>query len=165
MKTKISRSHSSNIKKRDSNANARYRPAIFVVIYKLDRETNKPIYLLLKREKHWKGWEFTKGGIEKGETEKQTLLREVKEECGLKILKIGKYKEKGKYKYPADFKGRPSFIGQTYSLYSVQIKEGKVKIDKREHSDFKWLDFTGARKIITYNNQKKCLSIVNSSLL
>jgi 8-oxo-dGTP pyrophosphatase MutT (NUDIX family) len=149
---------------KDSTKTNKYRPAIFVIVYKIDNYSNKPLYLLLKRKKHWKGWEFTKGGIEKGETEKQTLLREVKEECGLKILKIRKYEEKGKYKYPTNFKERPGFIGQTYSLYSVQVGGGEVKIDKREHSDFKWLDFARARKIITYNNQKKCLKIVNKSL-
>jgi len=142
----------------------KFRPAIFIVVYKLDKSSNKPIYLLLKRKKHWKGWEFTKGGIEKGETEKETLKREVKEECGLKILKIKKYKIRGKYKYPNSFKKRPGFTGQTYSLYSAQVGEGKVKIDKREHSDFRWLDFAGARKVITYDNQKKCLAIVNRSL-
>ena len=145
--------------------NQKYRPAIFIVIYKLKKETNKPRYLLLKRKKHWKGWEFTKGGIEKGENEIKTLRREIKEECGLKILKTKKYRVKGKYKYPSNFKARPGFIGQTYSLYSVQVEEGKVKIDKREHSGFKWLDFANAKKIITYNNQKKCLGIVHNSLL
>jgi len=142
-----------------------YRPAIFIVIYCIDSSSNKPLYLILKRKKHWKGWEFTKGGVEKGETEKQTLLREVKEECRLKILKIKKYKIRGRYKYPQLFKKRPGFIGQTYSLYSVGVREGKVKIDKREHSGFKWLDFTSARKVITYDNQKKCLGVVNDSLL
>ena len=66
----------------------KYRPAIFVVVYRIDKHSNKPLYLLLKRKKHWKGWEFPKGGVEKGETERETLLRELKEECGLKILKI-----------------------------------------------------------------------------
>jgi len=143
----------------------KYRPAIFVVVHKIDKRSNKPLYLLLKRKKHWKGWEFTKGGVEKGETEKETLLREIKEECGLKILKIKKYQIMGKYKYPTSFKKRPGFIGQTYSLYSAQVEEGKVKIDKREHSGFKWLDFSDAKKIITYNDQKKCLGIVHDSLL
>jgi len=142
----------------------KFRRAIFTVLYRIDKHSNKPIYLLLKRKKHWKGWEFTKGGIEKGESEVKTLKREIKEECGLKILKIKKYKMGGKYKYPSWFKERPSFIGQTYSLYSAQVREGKVRIDKREHSGFKWLDFTSARKIITYKNQKKCLDIVNRKI-
>ena len=143
----------------------KYRFAIFIVVYKLDKETNKPVYLLLKRKKHWKGWEFPKGGLERGENERKTLLREIKEECGLKIIKIRQYGVGGKYKYSKSFKARPAFIGQTYSLYSVQVGEGKVKIDKREHSNFKWMDFVKARKIITYNNQRKCLGIVHSSLL
>ena len=141
-----------------------YRPAIFAVVYLLDKHSNKPVYLLLKRKKHWKGWEFPKGGVEKGENKLKTLKREIKEECGLKIIKIIRYGIKGKYNYPKNFKKRPGFTGQTYSLYSVQVREDKVKIDKREHSGFKWLNFASARKIITYKNQKKCLGIVNQKI-
>jgi len=143
----------------------KYRPAIFIVVYHMNKHLKQLIYLILKRKKHWKGWEFPKGGVEKGESEIKTLKREIKEECGLNIIKIKRYGIGGKYKYPKNFKERPGFIGQTYSLYSVQVKEGKVKIDKREHSDFKWLDFNSAKKIITYNNQRKCLRIVHDSLL
>jgi 8-oxo-dGTP pyrophosphatase MutT (NUDIX family) len=142
----------------------KYRPAIFIVIYRIDTSSKNPLYLLLKRKKHWKGWEFPKGGVEKGENMLKTLKREIKEECGLKIIKIKRYGIGGKYKYPPNFKARPAFIGQTYSLYSAQVGEGKVKIDRREHSGFRWLDFTGARKIITYSDQKKCLSIVNKKI-
>jgi len=150
---------------KNSIKTSKYRPAIFIVVYRQDKSSNKPVYLLLKRKKHWKGWEFPKGGIEKGENMLKTLKREIKEECGLKIVKITKYDIGGKYNYPKKFNDRPGFIGQTYSLYSVQVKEDWVKIDKREHSGFKWLDFDGAKKLITYKNQKKCLSIVHNSLL
>src|SRR3989344_1001102 len=95
-----------------------YRKAVFVVIYK--KQDNKIQYLILKRKLHWKGWEFTKGGVENGETEMFTVIREVKEETGLNAVKIINHKKKGKYNYKKIIPNRP-YLGQTYSLYSAQV--------------------------------------------
>ena len=134
------------------------RPAIFAVVYS---EGKKLEYLILKRKKHWVGWEFPKGKIEFLETKKMAVRREVKEETGLKILKIKKFNVKGLYHYKKKLKDRPKYIGQTYHLFVVKVKKGNVKIDEREHSGFKWVKFAEAGKKITWENQKKCLRIVN----
>ncbi len=140
----------------------RYRKAVFIATYvKID---NKIKYLILKRKLHWKGWEFPKGGLKKFETEKQGLIREIKEETGLKILKIKKFNIHGKYRYKKRFADRTGIIGQSYVLYGVEAKKGKVKIDRKEHSGYKWLEFENAIKRLTHNNQKKSLRIVNNSL-
>lgn len=144
--------------------NHKYRKAIFVVIYYID-ENNNPIYLLLKRKLHWTGWEFTKGGIEKGESKEQAAKREAYEESGLKIIKLKKFKVNGKYRYEKILKDRGDFIGQTYSLFAGEIRKGKVKFDKKEHSAFAWLDFKKAIKKLTWPNQKRCLKIVNRWLV
>jgi len=145
----------------------KYRPAVFVVVYK--KQYGKIFYLLLKRRKHWIGWEFTKGGIEQGEDIIKAVKREIFEESGLKPKKIIKFRIKGKYKYHKLFKDRPGFMGQKYQLFSglVDDKPGKtkVKLDKKEHSDWKWLEFNSAIKLLTHKNQKRCLSIVNNYLL
>jgi len=140
------------------------RKAVFIVTYKKDVKKNVS-YILLKRHKHWKGYEFPKGGIEKGENLLQTVKREVKEETGLKIIKIKKYPIKGYYLYPNMIRGRPEVAGQTYILFSAEVGEGKIKMDKREHSGFIWLPYGQAIKKLTWPNQKKCLTIVNRSLL
>ena len=56
-------------------------------------------------------------------------------------------------------------IGQTWKLFSVEVKKGKVKIDKREHSSFEWLSYESAMDKLTYENQKNCLEIVNKWVL
>jgi tRNA nucleotidyltransferase (CCA-adding enzyme) len=137
----------------------KYRKAVFVVIYK--KENNKTLYLILKRYKHWKGWEFAKGGIYDGETELETAKRELKEECGLKLKSIKNPNIKGKYKYPHQFPDRDGIMGQTYSLYSAEVYPGEVKIDKNEHSDYKWLEYKDALKTLSKQNQKVCLGIVS----
>jgi ADP-ribose pyrophosphatase YjhB (NUDIX family) len=63
----------------------KYRLAVFIVVYRRTKNFfgNKKIkYLLLKRKKHWVGWEFPKGGVDKGESPRETAIRETKEECG-----------------------------------------------------------------------------------
>ena len=141
----------------------KYRKGVFFVVYYLDKQNN-PTYLLQKRKLHWKGWEFPKGGVERFESKKKTIKRELKEETGLPLVKLTKFKEKGKYPYPKEFKDRKGITGQTYTLYSVEVKKGKLKLDKKEHYSAKWLKFDNALKTLTHANQRKCLRIVNNSL-
>lgn len=142
----------------------KYRKAVFIVTYA--KVKNEIYYLILKRKLHWKGWEFPKGGLEKNESIINTIKRELKEETSLISLK-GKIKNlrvRGKYKYKLKYPDRPGFIGQSYSLYSAEVKKQKVKVDQREHSDYKWLKFEDAVKKLTFRNQKKCLGIVNKKV-
>lgn len=141
----------------------KYRKAVFIVTYAIEK--NKIYYLILKRKLHWKGWEFPKGGLEKGEKIINTIRREIIEETGLKTLKIKNFNFSGKYNYKRKYPDRPGFIGQSYSLYSVEVKKQEVKVDQREHSDYKWLKFEDALKRLTFRNQKECLSIVNDWLM
>ncbi len=141
----------------------KYRRGIFLVVY--SKENKRASYLILKRKLHWKGWEFPKGGIERNESVKKMIIRELKEETGKKALKIKKFNEMGKYKYKKLLKDRPGIMGQNYALYAVEIKFGKIKLDKIEHSGYKWLEFEDAEKRLTWPNQKKSLRIVNSWLV
>ena len=139
-----------------------YRKAVFIVTYS---KTKKGIeFILLKRKLHWKGWEFPKGGLEKWEEIRKAVVREVKEETGLKVLKVKKFNVFGKYKYSKKLEDRPGFVGQSYVLYSAEVRKRKVKVDGYEHNDFKWLSFEKALKKLTWGNQRKCLKMVNNSL-
>lgn len=140
----------------------KYRRGIFIVVYSIVKE--KPVYLILKRKLHWRGWEFPKGGKKFYETEKRAVKREVKEETGLGIIKIKKFSKRGKYRYKKDLVDRKGIIGQTYKLYVVEVKKGKVKIDKKEHSDYKWVGFNEAVKKLRWKNQKTCLKVVENWL-
>jgi 8-oxo-dGTP pyrophosphatase MutT (NUDIX family) len=139
------------------------RPSVFIVTYYLDKN-NSLIYLVQKRKKHWKGWEFPKGGIERFETKRHTVKRELKEETGLKPIKIKNHHKKGKWFYNQELKDRPGIKGQTWHLFSVQVKNGKLSIDKKEHYSLKWLPYSKALKILTHKNQKECLKFVNDWL-
>lgn len=137
----------------------RFRPGVFVVVYA--RGERGIEYLLLKRKKHWIGWEFSKGGIEKGESEIETAKREVKEETGLRVINIRKYNKSGKYLYDEKTCEDRKMDGQSYSLYSAEVVKGEVKIDKKEHSGFKWMSFKDAMHILTWKNQMECMKMVD----
>jgi len=141
---------------------SKYRQAVFIATY---AKTNEGIkYLILKRRHHWRGWEFPKGGINFSESKKSTVRREILEETGRKTLKVKKFNFHGKYDYKKKFTERKDFIGQAYYLYAAEIKYGKIKIDKMEHSTYVWLSFNEAVKKVTFRNQKKSLGIVNKWL-
>jgi len=139
-----------------------FRKGIVCVIYK--KEKNKILYLILKRKLHWKGWEFPKGGTEDKEATSKTILREIKEETGQKPFNIKNHNLKGSYKYKKQFRDRQDIIGQTYKLFSAEIKNKKIKIDTLEHSKYKWTIFKKAIKLLTYPNQRRCLRNVNKYL-
>jgi 8-oxo-dGTP pyrophosphatase MutT (NUDIX family) len=141
----------------------KFRKAVFAVAYCVN--TNKEIeYVILKRKKHWKGWEFPKGKIENFEFKRRTARREVEEETGLKVLKIKKFGTKGLYKYKKNLKDRPNIIGQTYTLFAVEVRKinEKIIVDKKEHDFGKWVSFDKAYKLLKWSNQNKCLKIVNN---
>jgi len=140
----------------------KYRKSVQIVVYKI--ETGKIFYLILHRKKHWNGFEFPKGGIEKGESELDAVKRETKEEAGLKIKKILRYNVRGKFDYPRELADRKGFIGQSYRLFSAEVFPGRVKIDKHEHSGYEWLGFKGAIKKLTHQEQKDCLKVVEKKL-
>ena len=141
----------------------KYRKAVFIVTYSLTEK--KLQYLILKRKLHWKGWEFPKGGINFFETKKTAVKRELLEETGLSpIGKIKKFDFKGRYNYNKKLSDRPNFRGQTFTLYAAHVKKAKIKPDKLEHSDYKWVSYDKALKMLKWPNQKKSLEIVNEWL-
>ncbi len=140
-----------------------YRKAVFIVTYRMEK--NRIFYLILKRKLHWHGWEFPKGGVERFEFKKGAVKRELREETGQSSNNIKKYPIKGKYQYHKILKDRPGYIGQEFGLYSAEIKNKKIIFDKREHSGYKWLSYKQALKKLTWQNQRKCLSIVNDYLI
>jgi 8-oxo-dGTP pyrophosphatase MutT (NUDIX family) len=139
-----------------------YRQGVFIVTYKKDKDGVR--YLLLKRKLHWKGWEFPKGGVEEGEDLLRAAKRECREESGLEPMVIERLPYHGKYRYHTKLKDRPGIYGQTWKLFAAKVKEGRVRVDKKEHSGFKWVDYKTAEKMLTWPNQKKCLKIVNKEL-
>jgi 8-oxo-dGTP pyrophosphatase MutT (NUDIX family) len=141
----------------------KWRRGVFIVAYRKKQVASgrwQVKFLIQKRKLHWKGYEFPKGGIEKSEGKIKTIKREILEETGLPIIKLKNHHKRGRYFYSKELKDRPGVVGQTWSLYSAEVGDGKVRIDQKEHSGHEWLGYREARKRLTYENQKECLGIV-----
>lgn len=136
-----------------------YRRAVFIITYKKPGK-----YLLLRRKLHWRGWEFPKGGIEHGEPQMLAAVRELKEETGNDSLALKKFNVFGRYVYDKKTARERGHAGQDYVLFAAEIKGKTIKLDKKEHSAYKWVSYKEALKTLTWPNQKKCLKVVNSVL-
>lgn len=132
-------------------------------------ENGKPLYLLLR---YFSGhWEFAKGHIEKGESNEETVKREVKEETGIKEIKIipgfkeyVKYFFRASYGLKAEEKKKAPWIFKLVVFYLAKTEETEVKISQ-EHKDFIWLPYEEALKKLTYKNAKEILKKAHNHLL
>lgn len=140
----------------------KYRKGVFCAIYAIEK--GKPIYLLLHRKLHWKGWEFCKGGLKANEKLENCAIREVREESGLKVINLEKFNIKGKFKYDEKTRRERKARGFSYILFSCRVARGKVKISRKEHDNYKWCNYDRAVKMLAWQNQKKCLKIANTGL-
>lgn len=103
-------------------------------------------------------WDFVKGKIEEGENNRQTVIRETKEETGISDLEfIEGFEEKINYNF--QFEGE--LIHKEVVFFLAKTKTNKV-IVSHEHLDYTWLDYENALKKITYQNAKNILSKVNN---
>ncbi|VVB79544.1 RNA pyrophosphohydrolase [uncultured archaeon] len=141
----------------------KYRKGVFIVTFA--RTSNGVEYLLLKRKLHWTGWEFPKGGIEKGEDTEKAVKRELKEETGLTPIRVRSMYVRGKYDYPKVFKDRPGIKGMQWKLFMAEVKKtDKIKLDSREHVGFKWVDFKTAKELVKFKEKKDSLKAIQSHL-
>ena len=102
-------------------------------------------------------WDFVKGKIEGGENNRQTAIREAKEETGINDLEfIEGFEEKINYNF--QFEGE--LIHKEVIFFLAKTKTSKVTVS-HEHLDYIWLDYENSLKKITYDNAKNILSKVN----
>ena len=115
------------------------------------RDGDKPTFLLL----HYTSghWDFPKGNIEKGESEKQAAIREVREETGISDMQlVDGFRQVVEYKYRH---GR-RLVSKEVVLFLAQTKTTRVILSD-EHVDYACLDYDGAIQKLTYPNARTIL--------
>jgi len=101
-------------------------------------------------------WDFVKGNIESGETYKQTVIREVKEETGITDISfVDGFEDKVEYYYQRDGKT----IHKEVVFFLVHTKTNEV-ILSHEHRGYIWLNFNDALKKLTYKTAKQLFNKV-----
>ena len=119
-------------------------------------------------------WEFAKGHIEEGESDEETIRREVEEETGIKDIKIiPGFKQYIKYFFrqykdnvsEEDRKNNKTpWIFKLVVFYVVQTNTKDVKISP-EHVGFVWLPIDEAIKKTTFKNSKILLKEADNFIL
>ena len=108
-------------------------------------------YLLLRYEAGH--WDFVKGNVEEGESEKETALRELKEETGIDDARlVGGFREKISYFY----KRQGATVYKEVVFFLTEAKNTKVRLSF-EHVAFDWLTYEEAMRKLTFKNARDVL--------
>lgn len=125
-----------------------YEKSCGAVIFR--RHSGNVEYLLIKNKKG-NNWGFPKGHMEVYETEKETAMREVKEETGLSVQLLDGFRTISEY-HP---KGR---ITKQVIFFVAEMTGENVVIQKSEIERFIWADYALAIKTFKFSNDKKVLA-------
>jgi bis(5'-nucleosidyl)-tetraphosphatase len=125
------------------------------VVFKRNGEVE---YLLLLYEAGH--WDYVKGQVEPNEGEKDTVLRELKEETGITDARfIEGFREEISYFYRREGKT----VYKQVVFFLIETKEGEVKLSY-EHVGYTWLNYETAMEKLTFANAKKVLAKANDFL-
>ncbi|HKV39601.1 MAG TPA: dihydroneopterin triphosphate diphosphatase [Blastocatellia bacterium] len=120
-------------------------------------------YLLLKRVETEGGyWQSITGSLERGETNSEAALRELKEETGfearldelidLDITNVFKIDPRWLQKY------EPGVTHNEETCYALEVRAGVPILNAAEHTAFSWTTFEVAMRMVYWESTKKGLA-------
>ena len=119
-----------------------------VVVFRTTHKVRE--YLLLY---HSSGhWDFPKGKMEKGESKRDTALRELKEEANITVTLIDGFQEELSY----IFRNQGELTKKTVYFFLGQAVDRDVTISY-EHEGFEWLPYQQAVERLTFKNAQLVL--------
>ena len=100
-------------------------------------------------------WAFPKGHAEKGETDIQTAMRELREETGIADaqLLVGVCLTENYL-----FKRSTQTIAKTVRYYIGLVKQRDVRIQAAEIKAYKWVNFEKASGLITFAESRRIIT-------
>lgn len=125
-----------------------YRPNVAAIIVSNEYPQVKQIFIA-ERSDLVGIWQFPQGGIDEGETPKEALYRELKEEIGTnKVDVIAEYPQWVSYDFPAHVAAKMApFAGQKQRYFLVKLKENaKINLDTK-HPEFTHYTFVGLEEL------------------
>ena len=123
----------------------KYRPNVAAVILS-NAYPFKCEFFVARRADLNDVWQFPQGGIDEGESPKEALLRELKEEIGTnKVEILSEYPEWLSYDFPSGAsKKLYPFDGQTQKYFLVRLARGARINLATKHPEFSEYKFIGA---------------------
>lgn len=124
----------------------------------LNGEGTELMYLILNYS--YGHWDFPKGNIEPGETETETVFREISEETGIQDIQIvDGFRQQISYKY----RKKSKLIDKTVIYYLAETKSREVVLSF-EHNNFGWYAFDQALEKLSFENSKRVLRVADQFL-
>jgi ADP-ribose pyrophosphatase YjhB (NUDIX family) len=123
-------------------------------------EDNKDIEILLIQDSKNR-WTIPKGHIEPGETARQTAIREIGEESGLKNVELLTWLGKIHFKY----RRLDKLVLMTTQIYLVRALDDKeVPIKEKWMNGIRWFKFGDALDAIEYEDIEKIMLIAKKKI-
>lgn len=125
------------------------------VVFRREKgEKGRILYLLLQYEKGH--WEFPRGLVgdnNKGESETDAVMREIREETGITDANIiSGFRETSAWFFKRDGKT----VHKEAAYYLAETKQEKVTLSF-EHKDYAWLPYEEAVEKVTFKNAKEII--------
>lgn len=119
-----------------------------VILYK-EKGAEEASILLVKNQKG-RFWSFPKGHVELWENEKETAVREIKEETDLDVEILDNFREISDYCPFGKIRKRVVF-------FLAAAKSNRVKIQESEIESYTWVKLSEAKKVCTYDNDLRVI--------
>ena len=130
--------------------NITFEKSCGALVFRRDSRTGE-YYILMIRHRPGGYRSFPKGHVEKGETERETAVREVMEETSVEISIVPDFRHVVYYTpAPAVEKEVVYFMAQTEQVY-VHPRRGEI-------AQVEWVPLHRAEQYLTHGNDKKVLS-------
>lgn len=117
------------------------------VVYRLRDSWAEVLLICHKNGGHWA---FPKGHVEKGETEEETALREIREETGLKV------KLDTSFRQAVAFSPKPGVMKDVI-YFAAESIGGKTTAQEEEVTGIRWEKPQQALEQITFENDREVL--------
>lgn len=121
------------------------------------RKNGENYDLVLIRHRFGGHWSFPKGHVEAGESERQTALREVREETGLAIRLMDGFRESVEY-FP-----KPGVKKQVVYFLGEALGDELVR-QEEEISELMWAPLLEAGGLVTFANDKRLIRLAKRRL-
>ncbi|ECL3694309.1 RNA pyrophosphohydrolase [Campylobacter jejuni] len=133
-----------------------YRPNVAAIVLSSSYPFECKIFIA-KRSDMDNIWQFPQGGIDKGESVKNALFRELKEEIGTDEVEIiAEYPEWLGYDFPSKIvKKMYPYDGQIQKYFLVRLKHGATININTKHPEFDDYQFVSVKQIFEMINHFK----------
>jgi dATP pyrophosphohydrolase len=125
-------------------------------------------YAVFRRADQVDAWQGLAGGAEQGESAEQAARREMSEESripgGALLIPLDATASVPAVHFAESKKWRPDVYVVTERAFGVRVPDGHTITLSAEHSEYRWLSYDAAARLLTWDSNKIALWELNERL-